>query len=97
MEADERRSPRGYNPSYTRGMKTAVSVPDALFKKGEAAARKMKVTRSHLYALALSEYLKQREEDAITAKLNEVYSRVDSQLDPAFERAQLEVLARDRW
>jgi len=78
-------------------MKTAVSLPDALFKKGETAAKKMKVTRSHLYALALSEFLKQREEDAITEKLNEVYSRVDSSLDPGFERAQLEVLARDRW
>jgi metal-responsive CopG/Arc/MetJ family transcriptional regulator len=78
-------------------MKTAVSLPDALFKEGETAAKEMKVTRSHLYALALSEFLKQREEDAITEKLNEVYSRVDSRLDPVLRRAQARSLPDDQW
>lgn len=74
-----------------------MSLPDPLFKKAEAAARKMKVSRSKLYATAIAEYLKQREDDAITAKLNEVLSRTDSTLDPAFEQAQLEVLGQERW
>lgn len=78
-------------------MKTAVSLPDALFKRGEAAAKKMKVSRSHLYATALAEYLRRREDDAITAKLNEVYSREDSRLDPAFRLAQARSLPDDQW
>ena len=78
-------------------MRTAVSLPDALFKKGEAAAKKLKVSRSHLYATALAEYLKRREDDAIAAKLNGVYSREDSRMDEELNRAQLDVLARERW
>lgn len=57
----------------------------------------MKVSRSKLYATAIAEYLKRREDDAITSQLNEILVRVDSKLDPAFEQAQLEILQRERW
>jgi metal-responsive CopG/Arc/MetJ family transcriptional regulator len=78
-------------------MKTAISVPDELFREAEAAAKKEKVSRSQLYSTALTEYLRRRKDAAITAKLNEVCARVDTSLDPALEQAQWEVLGRERW
>ncbi len=76
-------------------MKTAISVPDDLFKKGETTARRLKMSRSQLYATALEKFLRDQEGEAITAKLNEVYSREPARVDPAFKRATAKVL--DPW
>jgi predicted transcriptional regulator len=78
-------------------MKTAVSVPDDLFRSAEAVARRLRMSRSQLYAAALAEFLERQQKDAITERLNEVYSRQESRLDPAFHRAQMSSLDKDSW
>ncbi len=78
-------------------MKTAVSVPDDLFKQAEAAARRLKVSRSRLYATALSEFLDRQQSQSITDRLNEVYSRRLAKVDPALQRAQLKSIDKDFW
>jgi metal-responsive CopG/Arc/MetJ family transcriptional regulator len=78
-------------------MKTAVSLPDEIFKQAEATAKKLRISRSKLYANAISEYLKRHRADSVTERLNQVYAKHDSALDPAFERAMLETLAKDPW
>ncbi len=78
-------------------MKTAVSVPDELFRRAEAAAKKQRMSRSRLYATALAEYLDRKRSKTITERLNEVYSKQDSRVDPALERMMLETLAKERW
>lgn len=61
----------GYT-GYTRGVKTAVSIPDQLFADAEAVARRLGVSRSKLYAWALEQFLAQQETDPVTAKLDEL-------------------------
>jgi metal-responsive CopG/Arc/MetJ family transcriptional regulator len=78
-------------------MKTAVSLPDDLFRLAEAAARRLQVSRSKLYATAISEFLDRRQTGAITERLNEVYSRRPAKVDPALHRAQLRSLDKDSW
>ena len=78
-------------------MKTAISLPDKLFKQGESTARKLKVSRSQLYATALKEFLDRQKADAITEKLNEVYSKEPAEIDPAMYRAQLRAIAKEPW
>lgn len=78
-------------------VKTAVSLPDELFRKAEAAARRLQVSRSELYARAISEFLKIQQGDAITERLNEVYSRNPAKVDPGLHRAQLKSLSKDDW
>jgi metal-responsive CopG/Arc/MetJ family transcriptional regulator len=78
-------------------VKTAVSLPDDLFQSAEAAARRLRVSRSELYAKAIAEYLKQQDDSSITARLNEVYSRQEAKLDPALHRAQLKALKKEAW
>ena len=78
-------------------MKTAVSVPDDLFRLADAAAKRLRVSRSQLYAAALAEYLGRQQTDAITERLNEVYSRLDAKLDPVLNDAQMASLDRESW
>jgi metal-responsive CopG/Arc/MetJ family transcriptional regulator len=78
-------------------MKVAVSIPDPLFKHAEDLARKLKKPRSRLYAEALRSYVKLHDPKAITENLNQVYGRISSDVDPAFEMAQLETLSDETW
>jgi predicted transcriptional regulator len=43
--------------SYTFGMKTAVSLPDTLFRQCEELARAQRISRSALYQRALKAYV----------------------------------------
>jgi len=64
------RDPWGYNTGYTRGMKTAVSVPDDLFRLAETPTRRLRISRSQLFATALAEYLERQRTSVITVRLN---------------------------
>lgn len=78
-------------------MKTAVSVPEVLFRRAEAAALRLRMSRSQLYATAIEEFLSRREDDAITGKLDQVYSRRRAKVDESLHRAQLKSLPKDSW
>lgn len=78
-------------------MKTAISVPDDLFRKAEAAARRLRVSRSKLYATALADFLERQQSTAITERLNEIYKRRPAKLDPALHRAQLKSIQKESW
>jgi predicted transcriptional regulator len=85
------------NPGYTASMKTAVSLPDELFQEAEATARRLRVSRSELYAKAIKAFLTQQNGDAITERLNDLYSRHAARVDPELHRAQLNSLTKDSW
>ncbi|MBN1646962.1 MAG: ChpI protein [Spirochaetales bacterium] len=55
-------------------MKTAISIPDNLFKQAECAARKLGLARSQLYVLAIREFIEHFDKERITEKLNALYS-----------------------
>lgn len=79
-------------------MKIAISLPDPIFNAAEELAGQLHVSRSQLYAQALSEYLSQRHEAAITQKLNAVYSdQGTKEIDAATMNAQLQVIGREAW
>jgi len=84
-------------PGYTLGMKTAISLPDSLFRSGDALAKRLGVSRSELYARALAEYVAKNRAELITKRLNALYAREDSRLDPAFAAAQSRALPREQW
>lgn len=78
-------------------MKTAISIPDSVFQQAETFARKQKMSRSELYAVALTAYLERHHLTSITEKLNEVYSHVDSKLEDGWQQAQVATLAQEEW
>lgn len=80
-------------------MKTAISIPDPVFNSGEKLRKRLRLSRSALYARAVADMVRRYREDPITRKLNEVYGPdgEGSELDPAFKRAALAVLRRSEW
>lgn len=57
---------------YTRGMKTAVSVPDDLFAQVDRLAQRSRRSRSEVYSAALREYVARHAPDEVTAGLDRV-------------------------
>jgi antitoxin MazE6 len=78
-------------------MKTAVSIPDPVFDAAEELASRLGVSRSELYARALSEFLGERLEREVTERLDAVYAGESPGLDPALARLQSASLDREEW
>jgi len=78
-------------------MKTAVSLPDPIFQAAEQLAQRLGVSRSELYAKAISVYLEACHGQDITERLNQIYAEEASQLDPAVQALQSASLPKDRW
>ena len=87
----------GYNIGYTLIVKTAVSLPDDLFRQAETAARRLRVSRSELYAKAIAKFLELRDDASITRRLNSIYSRRPAKVEPGLHRAQLKSLGKNVW
>ena len=82
---------------YHKSMKTAISIPDDVFKNAEDFAHQHNISRSALYAAAVKEYLSLHRDDDLTEKLNKVYTEQDSFLDPVLETLQLLSLKKEEW
>ena len=78
-------------------MKTAVSIPDALFEAAEKQAKKEHVSRSQLYAQAMEEYLAARRRQSRKEQMREALKHIDQTPDPAWEEARRQALLRSEW
>ena len=78
-------------------MKTAVSVPDIVFRRAERLARRLKKSRSQLYSEALADYVSRHDPAAITAALDDVYKAESSHPDRLVSDAALRVLRSTEW
>ncbi len=78
-------------------MKTAISLPDNLFRAGDALAKRLKVSRSELYARALGDFLAKHRADRVTQRLNAVYATEDSTFAPGLGALQARSLPREDW
>jgi len=76
-------------------MKSVVFLPDNLFRRAEAAARRPRVSRRKFYAKAIAEFLKHLDRNGITKRLNDVYSRRAAKVDMGLHLAQLKSLEKD--
>lgn len=77
-------------------MKTAISIPDELFEKAEELAERLEVSRSQLYARAISEYTARHSSQQIRDKLDQLYGELESSLDPVLERMQ-SISLPEKW
>lgn len=80
-------------------MKTAISIPEPVFRSAEKLATRLGVSRSELYSKAVAALVEKHREDLVTAQLNEVYGPVGegSELDEQLAALQYRSVAREKW
>lgn len=55
-------------------VKTAVSIEESLFREAEEWAGKLGISRSRLFADAVREYVRRRENEELLRRLNEAHA-----------------------
>ena len=78
-------------------MKTAISIPDKVFRSADVLAKRLGVSRSQLYTTAVSEFLSKYQSRQVTARLNSLYAEEDSSLSPDLALLQTKSLAHKEW
>jgi hypothetical protein len=94
-----RRLAAGYNHGYTAAMKTAISIPDAIFEEAERLAKIRGWSRSELYSNAVSAYVNSERFLGVREKLDAVYGQNvdDSVVDQLLAKAQARSLPKEKW
>jgi hypothetical protein len=78
-------------------MKTAISIPDDVFKHAESTAKRLGVSRSELFTRAMREFLGIRREHAITASYDEAFASDDDELGLLRREAARKALLDVEW
>lgn len=78
-------------------MKTAISIPDKLFKLAEDTARKLGISRSRLFSIAVKEFLRFHSEVDVTSSLDEIYEHESSAVDEQVQQMQAHSIAKEEW
>jgi len=78
-------------------MKTAVSIPDDIFKGAERLAKRSRKSRSRLFSDALKEYLARHTPDEVTEAMNEACAAARDTGDPFVSSASLRTLEQSEW
>lgn len=67
----------GITVCNTYNMKTAISIPDELFKKIEKIAKEYNYSRSALFTIAAREFIEKIKSRKLLDAINEAYSDVE--------------------
>jgi metal-responsive CopG/Arc/MetJ family transcriptional regulator len=78
-------------------MKTAVSIPDKIFRAADRLAKRKGLSRSELYARAIAALVRQEDESEVTAQLNRIYLTSDSGLDAELAGLPGKILEKEEW
>ena len=79
-------------------MKTAISIPDSLFRAADRAAKHFGISRSRLYQRAVERYLSEISQQVVTDKLNTIFeNECEPSLDSVLERMQSLSLLKEDW
>lgn len=79
-------------------MKTAVSLPDRVYREAEGYAKRARKSRSQLYAEALIEYLARHAPDDVTQAMNGVVDELGvSEPDGFVQQAGRRALESVEW
>ncbi len=67
-------------------VKTAISIQKPLFDRAEDLARKLKVSRSRLFVMALEDYLRRQQNQELLAQINAAYADEPDPVEQSLHR-----------
>ncbi len=78
-------------------MKTAVSIPDDLFRRADELAGRLGKSRSEVYREALADYVARRDPGAVTHALDAIADELAADADEFVTEAARQTLERSEW
>ncbi len=78
-------------------MKTAISIPDEVFRRAEVLARRLKRSRSRLYSDAVAEYVRRHSPEELTQAIDAALLRIGQVPDRFATAAARRTLRRTAW
>lgn len=78
-------------------MKTAISIPDPIFQAAECMAKRLGMSRSELFTVAMSKYMKENKYQDVTEELNKVYCEGNQSVDEMLSKMQAQSLSKEEW
>lgn len=82
-------------------VKTAVSIEESLFREAESLAENMNVSRSKLFAAAISEFISKYKNQQLLAEINAVYDDAPDKQEKnkleAMQGKQRQLLLDEPW
>lgn len=78
-------------------MEIDISLPDSVFAEAEVLAEQLGLSRSELYTRALQVYLQKYNRSPMLDRLNHVYDRASSKVDPVMAKMQFMSLPHEDW
>ena len=80
-----------------KSLKTAISIPEDVYRDAEDTAKRLGMTRSRLYSEAVADFVARYRQEDVKAQLNKVHAAGDSCLDPALGAMQFASLSPEEW
>lgn len=84
-------------PNKQLNTKTAISVPKDVFELSEKLAKKMKISRSAVYALGIKTLNEELDRKAMIERINKVCEEVDTSIDPELREYTFRRLRKAEW
>ena len=78
-------------------MKTAISIPDPIFRAADSLAKQLGLSRSELFAQAVEAYIEAHKHNGLIEALDAVYTEESSTLDHALALMQWTSLDKENW
>ena len=78
-------------------MKTAISIPDDVFLSADRLAKRLKMSRSELYARAVQQYVAECRHVGVKEKLDQIYASENASVDSAALIAQAASIPDEEW
>jgi predicted transcriptional regulator len=83
------------------GVKTAISLNEELFLKVNQLADNLHISRSKVFTLAVQDYVKKQENQALLAQLNEAYAdspaEDEREISKSMRRKQKKLIEKESW
>ena len=78
-------------------MKTEISVPNPIYEAAQRLAKELGMSLSEFYVAALAAYVATYPNRDVTKRLDEVYARENSRLEPGLVAIQIASIGEEKW
>jgi hypothetical protein len=78
-------------------MKTEISVPNPIYEAAQRLAKDLGMSLSEFYVVALAAYVATYQNGDITKRLDEVYAKENSKLEPGLVAIQIASIGEEKW